>query len=457
MNYYLVRIGEGSKYIDEAQKHGFIAIGWDELPELNQYNNFDQIKEALADTSYNYNPTQISAQGGQIYRFGVEMKPGDTVLSPLGSGEYLTGIVGDYYFEDKPKDRCTYKHRRKITWNEKILKKEDMSTSLAYALGATLTIYSLNKYANELTALISGEPLTPADKPQKITDIILIALMDMDGREFEVFIKHLLDVLGFQADTTRYVKDKGIDVVGVLNAEGLAEVKLQIQTKRQTPTINSRIVRELKGSLNLDEHGCIITTATFSKDAIEEASRTGQKAIKLIDGYDLAGLILKHYDYLDEDYKKLLGIKRKKDFNIEDQFEPTELHADNDKIETEEVESEPDWDTLVCAAKEEGFQRAFMEQKAWWAVRINVKNIKKIKYLAVYQVTPISKITYYAEVDRIELYKDTNKYILYFKSSPIKLDKPVGLGKNSHLKPQGPKYTKLDTILKAKTIDDIWG
>ena len=31
VSYYLIRLGEGSKYIEEARKEGFIAIGWNQI------------------------------------------------------------------------------------------------------------------------------------------------------------------------------------------------------------------------------------------------------------------------------------------------------------------------------------------------------------------------------------------------------------------------------------------
>lgn len=46
---------------------------------------------------------------------------------------------------------------------------------------------------------------------------------------------------------------------------------------------------------------------------------------------------------------------------------------------------------------------------------------------------------------------------MYLEGEPIQFEKSVGIGKNPHLKPQGPKYTRLSTILKAESLDDIWG
>lgn len=457
MSYYLVRIGEGSKYIEEGRRGNFIAVGWNEVPNIITLGSLEKIKNALEKTSYQYNSAQVSAQAGQLFRFALEMQNGDTIVSPIGSGEYVVGKVGDYYFDETPERGCPYKHRRKVEWQEETISKEDVSTNLAYSLGSTLTIFSLEKYASELESLISGTKYTPADKPQRVRDMVLNGLLELDGREFEEFIKDLLEIVGFSSETTQYVADKNIDVNGTLNAEGLADITLRIQVKRVRGTISNKEILALRGALKQEEHGCYVTLSTFSKSAVEEAQALGKIPIKLIDGEDLAGLVLRHFDEIDEKYKLAFGIKRKKDFNIEDQFESATLHEEISKETQDKAGTTVDWDTLVCAAKEEGFKRAFLGQKAWWAVRLNSKTIPFIKNIAIYQVAPESQITYYGKVGKIEPFENTEKYKIYLEGEPIKLEKPVGLGENPYLKPQGPKYTKLSTILKAITLDDIWG
>jgi hypothetical protein len=134
--------------------------------------------------------------------------------------------------------------------------------------------------------------------------------------------------------------------------------------------------------------------------------------------------------------------------------------------ESVSVEAEPiiprtkDFDTIVCPARQDGFEKAFLGQRAWWAIRIGEQNLPKIKFIAMYQSQPISAITHYGEVDRIEPYtgedEAAGKYKLFLKGEPVVLPNPVKLGKNVHLKPQGPKYAKLDDILKAHTIDDVF-
>lgn len=457
MSYYMLRIGEGSKYIKEAKRGGFAAIGWSNVPDLQELGSLDKIKKSVAKNYPNYTVQQVATQSGQLYRFSLEMQAGDIVVSPFGKGEYLGGEVGDYYYKEAPNDGCPYHHRRQVSWKSNIILKEDMSTNLAYSAGATLTIFSLDKYGDEIEQLIAGKKFTPADKPERIRDIVLSALLELNGKQFEDFISSLLETIGFSAETTQYVGDKGIDVNGILDAEGLADITLRVQVKRVRSSIGNKEVLALRGALSQSEHGCLITISNFTNKALEEAEAPNKTLIKLIDGNDLAGLILKHYDDLDERYKSAFNIRKKKDYNIEDQFESVDTLEGEKEQAKETTREKLDVDTLLCAAQEDGFQRAFLGKKAWWAVRLGNKMIPAIKYIAMYQVAPISKITYYGEVDHIEPYQDTGKYILFLKGDPIKLDNPVGLGNNPHLKPQGHKYTKLENILKAKTLDDIFG
>ena len=112
--------------------------------------------------------------------------------------------------------------------------------------------------------------------------------------------------------------------------------------------------------------------------------------------------------------------------------------------------------TVVVAAREEGFEQEFINNNCWYAIRINSSMLDKIKYLAAYQVAPVSAITHYAEVASIEKWKDTNKYILHFKDKAQAI-KPIQLDKDKKgLAPQAPRYTSIDKLLKAKKLSQVF-
>lgn len=112
-------------------------------------------------------------------------------------------------------------------------------------------------------------------------------------------------------------------------------------------------------------------------------------------------------------------------------------------------------DTIIVPAKEDGFKEAFLGEKCWYQIRISAAMLSKIKYIAAYQVSPISAITHVAEVERIEKYKDTDKYILYFKDNPKQIKKVTLSGQTKGKAPQAPRYTSYAKLIEANTLDDL--
>lgn len=115
-----------------------------------------------------------------------------------------------------------------------------------------------------------------------------------------------------------------------------------------------------------------------------------------------------------------------------------------------------DLDTIVVSAQEEGFNEVFIGENSWYSIRISASMLDRIKYIASYQVAPISAITHIAEVERIEKYKDTNKFIVYFKEKAKEV-KHVVLDKGKKgLAPQSPRYTNYQKLIEAKVLSDVF-
>jgi hypothetical protein len=119
---------------------------------------------------------------------------------------------------------------------------------------------------------------------------------------------------------------------------------------------------------------------------------------------------------------------------------------------------ESKYDTVVVPAMEEGFNKVFIDENCWYAIRIAAGSIPNIKYIAAYRSAPISAITHLAEVESIELYGESGKYRLNFKSPAVAIAQVKYDGiKGNQL--QGLRYTQKEKLLKAKTISDLlpWG
>lgn len=120
------------------------------------------------------------------------------------------------------------------------------------------------------------------------------------------------------------------------------------------------------------------------------------------------------------------------------------------KVKLEEL------DTVVVPANEDGFNEVFLGQDCWYAIRISSSMIDRIKYIAGYQTAPISAITYYAEVSKIEKYRDTGKYIVNFKDKAKKIG-PIKLTvRKKGMAPQAPRYTSIRKLLKAKNLEEVF-
>lgn len=115
-----------------------------------------------------------------------------------------------------------------------------------------------------------------------------------------------------------------------------------------------------------------------------------------------------------------------------------------------------DLDTVVVPAREEGFKETFLGENCWYEIRIHGSMRPQIKYIAAYQVQPISAITHMAPVRSVEPWRDTGKFVVRF-SEPAKEINPVPLVKGGRVKaPQNIRYTTREKLLAAKTLEDLW-
>lgn len=133
-------------------------------------------------------------------------------------------------------------------------------------------------------------------------------------------------------------------------------------------------------------------------------------------------------------------------------FEPFLADVDSGSGPTETAEI----DTIVVPARADGFDEVFLGEDRWYAIRIHGSMRPQIKYIAGYQVAPLSAITHIAPVKSIEPWKDTRKYCVNF-SEPARAIGPISLVKTGRVRPlQNSRYSNRLRVEAAKTLDDIW-
>jgi restriction system protein len=107
---------------------------------------------------------------------------------------------------------------------------------------------------------------------------------------FERLIQRVLRESGFvQVAVTGRTGDGGIDGKGIARIHGFMSFHVVFQCKRWQAVVGSGEIRDFRGAMvGRADKGLFITTGTFSRDAIKEATRDGAPPIDLVDGDTLA-------------------------------------------------------------------------------------------------------------------------------------------------------------------------
>ncbi len=114
-------------------------------------------------------------------------------------------------------------------------------------------------------------------------------LMAMPPAAFERLAQRLLRESGFiQVEVTGKSGDGGIDGKGIARVAGLLSFHVLFQCKRYQGAISPSQIRDFRGAMQgRTDKGLFITTGTFTREAVKEATRDGAPPIDLIDGEQL--------------------------------------------------------------------------------------------------------------------------------------------------------------------------
>ena len=113
------------------------------------------------------------------------------------------------------------------------------------------------------------------------------------------------------------------------------------------------------------------------------------------------------------------------------------------------------FDTIVVPAYPQGFNKVFLKEKRWTNLKMDKDKKHNVKYLAVYQTKPVSAITHYAEIERLEDATKYGRYNVCFKGNPVEIEH-VRFTKMDICAVQGPRYTMLSLVLNAKSLSDAF-
>jgi restriction system protein len=148
---------------------------------------------------------------------------------------------------------------------------------------------------------------TPIERIDAAVDELEAALEDKvytalhqinDPYDFEHLVTEFVARLGYgdEYEVTSRSGDLGIDGIVLRDRLGLDRVYIQAKRYKADHPVTAEAVRAFIGSLGLHRAsaGVMITTSTFPKTSRNEVERTHSTNIRLIDGRELAHLMVKH-------------------------------------------------------------------------------------------------------------------------------------------------------------------
>jgi len=165
--------GKGYVHFAEVKAGGYIGTDFNLQVDLssNLPDKWTDFNMALRPAYLEGNPgkSRISAGMalGSIWTLSKWMRPGDVVVVPDGTGQYLAGeIEGEYFYVAAGPLR----HRRAVHWYDRILSKETMSEALQATMSTPQATCDLYRYADEIESLIAGSTPTHTSAALSVSD-----------------------------------------------------------------------------------------------------------------------------------------------------------------------------------------------------------------------------------------------------------------------------------------------
>ena len=315
-NVWCVRAEFGS-YTNNFVNGGYVAIDYNIDSSLENVSTRDElnvlIRKAYPDVTSNL---VIGQQAGQVARFLLDMKEGDYVITPTADTEWLCyGQISSkgYWFEPDRNDGCPYRHRRGVMWSVKKLSRSSFSVPFQNTIRSSLTVFAISQWDEFLTAIKAEGHVSQKHHAAYDPYVsVLEQVLELDDKEFEILVGHLLTALGFEeSEVTGKTGDGGVDATGILNVANLAKVKVFVQAKRYKlgQRISANTVKQLRTAIPLGGQGAFITTADFQAAAQDVAIEVGFPRIGLINGRQLVDLLVEHWQDIPSEFRDRLGLR----------------------------------------------------------------------------------------------------------------------------------------------------
>lgn len=319
---WMVRAGESAYLIDDFLEKNIVAIGWNLIGPLHQFDNTQEIKTKLRKEYPKYKRGRVTISASQIGKFIFDFKKEDFVLTynpeervyPVGK------IVSDYKYDP---DKCEYNNIRKVNWIGEV-KRDNLATSSRNTLGAISTIFEIKGVTkNEILRLVRGEKSAPTvseetseeeldtlkeDVIEKAREFIKDKITNLDWDDMEELVAGIFRGMGYKTRITPKGPDRGKDILASPDGLGLEEPRIKVEVKHRQGKINSDKLRSFIAGLS-GAKGVYVSTGGFTKEAKYEAERASNP-VTLVNIEGIVSLVTQYYDNFDSDTRSLLPLTK---------------------------------------------------------------------------------------------------------------------------------------------------
>lgn len=311
-------------------EQGYVAIGWRDMGDLSHYADREALKSALAACYPDKKQGALPVDAGTLFRFRREVQEGDFVVYPSKHDRMVNvgRFVGDYTYV--PGDQDEYPNHRRVEWLGHF-PRSTFSQSALNEIGSFITLFAVREHAAEFLSKVGsaapGETLSTERDPETIADddtatvavsrqaelttedfVVRQIVSKLSGYDFEAFVAHLLECMGYTARVTQRSGDGGVDVIAHRDKLGFEPPILKVQCKRKTDQIARPEVDQLLGTLGEGEYGLFITLGSFSRQSVE--LERNRPKLRLIDGEQFVELLMEHYSKLAPRYRSIIPLKQ---------------------------------------------------------------------------------------------------------------------------------------------------
>jgi len=333
-NYYMVRAMDSTEqYFNAFFGSGIVGVGWSNV-DFTEYASSEELREAVRLSYYmdnQYRQQLVSKHLNEVERFK-NIQSGDYILVPYYSGVAIA-VAEEKEIHANDAVEINLVNQRRVQYRRKngellVVPRNELSEGLQRRLRVPgNSVSNLYEFHEEIDRLFSADSYSYSMAQQEKEDSHLQKLrsslidrirqgdtnLQTGGIGLERLVCELMRIEGYTANVlakTKFAGKADADIEAY-RTDAFSNAKILVQVKHHSgisPRAGiQQIVEVLEQTQYEDYDGWFVTSANVSEDDLLFAKEHG---IHVMEGHDLADLIISDADKLPEEFRLRLGISR---------------------------------------------------------------------------------------------------------------------------------------------------